>query len=819
VTETIDYDLIRQSIDAGSAVCLLGAGFSVLAQQADSNACVPDTASLTNCIKEVLEIPADVQLSLADAAELAQEEASSRNTLNTLLIRLLTSTRPSAEQEWFIRNNWRAIFTTNFDDVIEVASRGLNRVPVTPASKPTSVPANRTPIYYLHGRALDLRERDTDPSLVIAESNYLRMATRNRELYARLFNEIICARTVIITGYSLRDLEIASQFLGNSEALRNKTYIVTASDENAISRRRLQKFGTIVATGIDGFCQSLQSAVHIGPQASAYQYLEKVHLTVRQDAQEPLSGDDFLATVLTGRIHAERYALQDISKENPYCVDRVQAIETVINGTQQRYIASGDFGNGKTAFLTQLAVRLFAKGYSVFSVETKLPELFLEIDRALALNGPVAFLIDDVIRYRNVASYIGNRLHAQALLVCTTRGDQDAQYERLAGELGGAHRFIDLNKLNDLEIDDWNQLLERWGYWELKASLSEEERRSYLIDRCGRENRSIIVSLFDRSHVAEKIDAIVNFFLKTKPEHTKAFCGLLISSLAQQHVSWESLVVWLEIDEEALRRDLLRDEVSFLFSRGRHWNFLTSAQLAEHILKNKFVNYERDVLVDVYAKIVLSTAESADDDRSGYDFRENLKELMKFKFLEKLFGESDDSGILIGRVYKRLSEARRIRGNPQFWLQYAMSRMNVRDLENAESFINTALGRASERGMDYDPYQILDQRARLYFMKNADASKPVSRSEILKALADLQELAKAQSTDIVYTMRSLPLIEEFLEERIDDVEAQIRDKIEDFITLIKEKSAGYDRLPRSQRGETSVLRKSLSNIEIILFNA
>jgi hypothetical protein len=570
---------------------------------------------------------------------------------------------------------------------------------------------------------------------------------------------------------------------------------------------------------LEGFKGELCKHAVERSEFKSFNYLREFMLADSSNAEEAeITGDDFLKSIIVGRIEPAKYALQARSLETPYCVERRRALDQVIGGAQQRFIVSSDFGNGKTAFLDQLAVGLFAAGKRVFFIETKLPDVFDEIDRVLQSHGDVAFIIDDVVRYRNVASYIGVRLNARSILVCTTRGDQDAQYEQIAAEIGGAHRFVDLNILDDSEIEHWDQLLERWGYWELKSALSEDDRRKFLIDNCGRENRSIIISLFTQSKVAVKIDEIVGFFLKRNPQHLQSFCGLLVSSLAQRHVSWESLVGFLGIDEAQLRREMQGDEISFLFSGGRDWNFLTSAQLAEHILRNKFVQAERDALVEVYSRIVLGTAESADDERYGFDSRENLKELMKFRFLEKLFGETDASGVLIGRVYKKLSEARRIRNNPQFWLQYAMSRIKAKDLANAESFINTAFGKAKEFGLDYDPFQIRDQRARLYFLKNTHSTF-VSRNEISSALDDLLELSKNQSFDIVYTMRSLPIIEEFLEERIDDVEPAIRVKIAEFVAHLKEKTAGFDHLPRSQRGETKVLRRALANIELILFNA
>jgi hypothetical protein len=135
-------------------------------------------------------------------------------------------------------------------------------------------------------------------------------------------------------------------------------------------------------------------------------------------------------------------------------------------------------------------------------------------------------------------------------------------------------------------------------------------------------------------------------------------------------------------------------------------------------LRTKFVTEDRDTLLNVYSAIVLGTSESSGGQYLGGSFRENLKELLKFRFLTRLFGDDSGAVILIGQVYRRLSDAQYIRNNPQFWLQYAMSRMEVDDLDSAETYLNTALGLATARGKEYSPFQILDQRARLIFKKN-----------------------------------------------------------------------------------------------------
>lgn len=814
------FEQIRYAIESRSAICLLGAGFSMGATDGEGRE-IPSASDLAKEIKTALEIPAEEEITLADAADIAQDSAAEKLKLNTLLVRRLTSTVPTDDQRWITNLNWRSIFTTNFDDIVEQCVQAGNVTPITPATDAATIPSNRTPIYYMHGRALDLRERDIDPSIVISESNYLMLDKKNRNLYSRLFNDVNCARIVIIIGYSLKDLDIASKFLAGGPSTRDKTYIVCSESDSAYAVRRLAKFGTVLPIGLGDFVEKLAKVdVSKSITDDKFYYLEE-HFP-EDNVSEPddeVTGDDFLSIVLSGSILPEKYLRQNQNGDYPYCVTREEALGILDSNPQQRFIVSSDFGNGKTAFLIQLAARYSTSGYRVFFVKTKLREVFEEIDRAISLAQPTVFLIDDVVRFREISAYIGPRLHNQSKLICTTRGDQDAQYEQLAGEMGGSHRFIDLNRLTDAELQQWDHLLERWGYWEQRAALPASERIKFLAERCGRENRSIILSLFENSRIGSQIDQIVSFFLKDTSIHLNAFCGLLISSLCQRHVSWDSIVNWLEIDDGKLRSDLAQSDVAFLFARGRNWNIFTSAQLAEYVLRNKFVEKERDALVEVYSKIVLKTADSSNDARSGYDFRENLKELMKFRFLEKLFGETESAGTLISSVYRRLSDAPRIRGNPQFWLQYAMSRMKVNDLANAETFINTALGRTKDQGMDYSPFQILDQRARLFFRKNTVLGRPVSRNEISVALTDLTELAKNQSYDIVYTMRSLPLISDFLEERIDDIDEKMRKDISAFVKDLKEKTSGFDRLPRSQRGETKVLRNAMRDVELILFNA
>jgi hypothetical protein len=761
--------------------------------------------------------------SLADIADYCDGQPSRQQILHRILVNRLTLCNPSRAQKVVANQSWRSVFTTNFDDTLERCLPDGGYQVISPTSISTSRVLGKLPLYYLHGRAKDLIESNEDPRFVISERNYLTLREENRELYAQLQNEFFCAKLIVIVGYSVRDLDVARILIGSAGAFHRKTVIICDPKESQLSIARLGKFGHVLPIGITGFEAELNNATRVdATKRGSLQFVEEI---VPIEAAAKIEGEDFVNLILTGNfVHAKYQSQmrQDRHVAEPYCVRRSSALDIVVDRSKSgnnRFIVSSDIGNGKSIFLDQLADELISTGYRVIRISSRLNEVFSELEAVLAAREQTAFLIDDLIRYPNVAKFIGYRLNSSCILVCTTRANaDDVQFQELNGLLGGAVRHIDLNPLSKDELQSWDRALERWGLWEQRISLSLSERMDFLSRQCGAENRSIVLSLFRNAQIARKIDQIVNFFLR-QGDHGRAFAALLISSLCQQHVGWESLVSWLGIDEVRLRDSIRKSSIADLFSSGRNWNIFTSSQLAEYILHTKYVAEDRDTLVDVFCTIVLGTAESATDSFLGFNFRENLKELMKFRFLTKLFGDDSESIKLINLVYSRLSKAPFIRRNPQFWLQYAMSRMEVNDLDAAETYLNTALGLAKERGMDYSPYQVLDQRARLYFRKNSKIQGIFNASEIKSAIKDLSDILGDHNRDTVYVFRSIPLIRDFVEMQIDDIDKELRDSIMALTLRVNAAGEGHASLPRSQKGETRVLRKAMTDLLLTLRNA
>ena len=345
---------------------------------------------------------------------------------------------------------------------------------------------------------------------------------------------------------------------------------------------------------------------------------------------------------------------------------------------------------------------------------------------------------------------------------------------------------------------------------------SERERFQYLKKDCSAENRSIILSIFKNSNLGNRISRLVEFFLNKNEDLSKPFIAVLINGLCQNHVDWSRIVRWIEIDQQRFREAVQQSNIADFMSGSHRWYEFTSAELASFILNNH--QFDLDDIVDVYSKIVRETAYSANDPRLGFDAKENLKELMRFRFLTKLFPEKHDGNKTVSAVYHRLSDVPRIRNNDQFWLQYAMARMEVGELDDAERYIESSLGIARKKGVDYSNRQIIDQRVRLRFKKNTAPGKLIATREISESVDDLVDLLGHNEYPI-HPLRSSEHILTFLNAKIDDLSPEMVERLKAVVSLMKSKlPSGGGQLEKSQKGETRKIKHDVNECHTILAN-
>ncbi|WP_298559935.1 SIR2 family protein [uncultured Aliiroseovarius sp.] len=805
---------------SGSAVLFVGAGFSLGAKDSFSKD-VPSTEELTQEIRELAGISDSEGGNLSDLAEFCENEPALHSELVNLLSERLTGCQPNEHHKKLLALPWRSVFTTNFDDVAETVLKGKDTQVITPKTLSEHIIPSKTPLYYLHGRALDLSEGHADPKFVLSETNYIDLPKENKELYSALENEISVARRVVFLGYSLRDAEIASR-LFRVEGFAQRASVITRKDQSQISRNRLRKFGEVFEIGLKGFQEEVD-AYEVGFDKG--EATRSLGFISRQEPSVPSDGvaaEEVESLLMAGRFSAATYSAHTADRlgENPYCVTRSKKLSDVFETQTKtnRFVVTSNLGNGKTVFCHQIAAEGLSRGFDVVRVETNLQEQFGDLDQLLVDNMKRVYIVDDYPRYQKFANYIGKRLPGNGILIVTIRQDLDqVGFAQMAKYLGGTIKEIDLDELDADELESWDNLLERWGFWGERIKNSSSERVTFLKKECGAENRSVLVSIFKGSAIAQRIHETVGFFVNSNPNEKKAFIAVLINAMCQNHVDWSRIVRWLSIDESSFRRAVLASPIAALTGGTRRWYEFSSATLADFILNN--FEFDVDLVVSVYTDIVKHTATSSADRRSGSDAVENLKELMKFRFLTRLFASNKNSEEIISAVYNRLSRVPKIRDHDQFYLQYAMARMEVGDLEAAERYLNTAIGLVEKKGGGYGLRQIHDQRIRLIFQKYSQPKSVLNKAQIYEAIDDLRAALKASNEFVIYPLRSAQHISNFLDIRIDEIDVTLRSALETVIDEMLEIVKSTSRLERSQKGETRRIVKSIRDCKLVIANA
>lgn len=820
------------NVASGGAVAFLGAGFSFGATLPEyGNNKVPSSTDAKSIIaKEAGYLKSVDNISLSDISEILDYKYSNKikytNYMVDFFLKNFTKCIPSKEQKEFYNIPWRSIFTTNYDDILQSLDEKNIYDFFSPKSKNLNVNPGKIPVYYLHGRAEDLYNPNNLDGFVISETDYLEINKKNVELYNRFFSDIYTASEVVFIGYSLRDIEIASR-LFSIRNISRKVSIITSKDADEMDLIRLKKFGTIYPVGLDGFIDKMNEIKPIMSvdERNYLSFLKKKEIFV---SEREVEASDVEELFLTGVFDKNLYCRQmyGYEKDNDdfgdlYSVPNEKSIDEIfgkyISGFSNKFIIAADVGNGKTCFLAQVACHA-AKyfDFDVYEVDTQINEVYLDIDKILSNGKKSIFIIDGFLRYKNIISYISSRLGSKNIIVVSDPETMDPFIgDKLHSVFSGPASLVNINNIDHEGISFWDKLLERWGLWGDKIQLTSDRRLRFLKENCGAENRSIVLSLFKNSKLSVRIDALVKRFVSNNTDYEEGLIAILIRALCHQHVEWHYLVSWLSLDVGDIRRRIESLNFRTLTNGAHGWYEITSPELASYILNN--YEFNSDVIISTYCSIVVKTASASKDERNGYDFQQNLKELMRYRFLTRLFSQNPKQEEYINAVYQRLSKNPAIRSKELFWLQWGMARLDLNDLHNAETYLKTAKGLAEKYGKTHSVYQVDDQFARLYLKRSIQHGTDLSENEIREAVRVIADALQRKEEVLIHPMRSALLIEDMLNIRIDDLSTELLHLIRNLLEEMREIMENGD-LERAQKGENRKIKSSILNSIILIKN-
>ena len=194
---------LRRSLESGECVLFIGAGIGTHTLGSDGQPS-PDGTLLAKELANMFSI----STTNYDLSKIAQviENRVGRPELETFLQKRLAKLEPDTDLRWLFSLRWKAIFTTNYDRVIERAY-DLNS---SPAQNPVSIgtspeivdfnPRFDIPVYHLHGCLFGTSK----PHIVITENDYITFRDKRKMLFEILRREFATS-TFLYIGYSNKD--------------------------------------------------------------------------------------------------------------------------------------------------------------------------------------------------------------------------------------------------------------------------------------------------------------------------------------------------------------------------------------------------------------------------------------------------------------------------------------------------------------------------------------------------------------------------------------------------------------------------------------
>ncbi len=695
-------------LDYEGSILFLGSGFSRRARNILGKN-LPTGRELRNRFAEMLGVAPDAY----DLPTLADAAANDPNVkLHEILYDTFTVSQLAGPQQEILRRPWLRIYTTNYDDSIELFYQQTGR-DVRSYSyhdpKPRRFPG-RT-VVHLHGMIRDVTENNVLDQLILNETAYVRQHFERSPWYDEFIRDLKVCSACYFVGYSLKDYHVSAILMQN-QSLREKTVFITEQPRDPIAVQTMERFGRVLPIGMDSFstlCKTLAPA----PSSISDPYSLKLFRYL-----DPLKDKKTLAPPTTVEIlNLLRYGAFNYQRcistlpEAQYVVPR-QALANQASReleSARSLLVHSRIGNGKTTFLYILAHKLFERGYRCFTCKFSHPlqsrqYLIREIE-ALKRMGKAVIFFDSYDTAMELAKLLSDSLPNVRFVVSVRTGVHSVRSHEIVAQLPDPIRSVNLNGIRQADVDDFRKLLDGIGI------PADEQRR---LVRHKNDFRDVMLALFDNAMIRKGIvDALKP--LLDDPEYKRVFVVCHLLKWVDQEADDALLRIITNSDPYIqIRRypDVSADIFSF-----EDDNFgVRSSILSEYLIKQHLT---ADDLIGWIYKIVVEAVKRKSERRN----RTILRRLMRFSPLYQAFRNDARRLDLLTDLFERWRRDVLISREPLFWLQYAILKTEANDLELAESFVETAYGRAREVP-GFRTYQIDTYALRLLLIVETRSAEP-----------------------------------------------------------------------------------------------
>ncbi len=782
------------TIDPNNSVIFLGSGFSLESTNL-KEAHPPNGAGLRKHFIEELDLPADTTYDLQILTDEFAEKDADRLTRELYNIFRVSSAGPN--QETIFAQNWLRIYTTNYDDTVEIChhKRGVQpRSFDAQAEIPNKLPKNS--IIHLHGSIRAVTPENVRSSLVLGESSYVRQYLAKSPWYNQFQVDLRFASQIFIVGYSMADYHISALLLENP-GLAKKTFFIQGTDPDATFVRRTKSFGQALFIGLEGLVDAVTKLPRPEPISDIAKLTSFRALDPQRDKKglKPPTVNEIFDLFVFGSFNYAR-CVSTLPKQT-YVISRQKEVDKLLAelANYRSIIIDSRLGNGKTIFLYLVFIALAELGYNCFLFKDVGPEIDAEIS-LLKTVPRVILLFDQYTISQDILKRLAGDLPDAKFIVEIRTSIFEVRYHEIRESVAKPFSRVNLNYLSKDDISAFKALCERAGLASSRAATTFASA----------EMRDMLLELFESEHIKSKITAALAPIFDGQSRRKVLLLTTLLSSFSlSTDPSFIKTVTGVDPYSEFIGIKEISDEVfeigldvfkirSSIFSEYAVLNFLSPSEILDCVVEAAFASAAR---------------------KSERRYRVLMSNLMQYSNLHLMLRREPDVTKLIVATYERLRHDERINDEPLFWLQYAIGMAEDGKLPTAQEFISAAYDRAARR-VGFQTYQIDTQAFRIALLMRTAASPglPVTTFPVLIEKLELLNTMLNEESHRGFAVKVLEHIHPFLARRVTDLTVPEKTSLTFWINTVNETlgQLSPDYRARSGSDQTRVILESAKRL-------
>jgi len=723
-------DLIGQRLFEGNTILFLGSGFSLDAKNA-LGAKIPGVSTLVGEVLDAVGTPKEeaegATESLTDVVDYCMSTEDGAIAVASRLRQLFTVVELSDwQQDLIVQFPWKRIYTTNFDNAVEVACANRRKTltvlsAMAQFEKPPSGGARV--VVHINGLASGLTPRNVDTQIRLSGKSYASNEFTSSKWAQLLSSDLAYCDSAVFVGFSVGDLDIGRIIV--SHLSKMKTHFFNGGNVSKMARAKLENFGAVHSQTGEDLCSALKKGA-VGKSAASrvFDYICFEKIRVKPDVQQPddLARRDLL---IFGRLTAELVQSTLLSPNHDgYLFDRsieAEAITSLQSGSDVSVLSA--LGNGKSVLLRKMALKLVNSGWEVYNLRDSTGNWLKEVEAICGLKGKVIILIDGAADCMAQIEAIGQRRSGNLRLLLGERTRRfEARFTDRRMESLGIKDVVEyeIDLLNDNERSDFDELLSGAGLWGRQAELTKAQRLKFMRLQCRNEISSALLHVVRSEDIAKRIKVELDSDQLTQADFQVLAVGVALSVFGFRLpiLDLGRLCGALETNQFLRTSSEFRERLYDV--RGGEFR-VNSKIFGQYFLRDLIPS---GVVLGALTKAIrsalqlgvrLSEVDLDEDDsetkvdrfiRTANSFPAPMYVFRNIQQIVNIEGNFDN----IFAFYEEIKRKSRLADDPLFWLQYAIAKLFSGDQASAKSYLDNSYGIAKRTG--FKTYQIDNQYAR-----------------------------------------------------------------------------------------------------------